>query len=325
MTQALMPRVPLGRTGLMVSPICFGTSGLGDMPATFGYSVSVVRATATVNAILDGPTNFIDTARIYGEGRSEERLGAVLRERGGLPVGFVLSTKIDRDPATGVFDAAQARRSLETSLRILGRERFDLLYLHDIEHARSLTEATSRDGALGELFRIKAEGLAKAVGLAAGKVDMMIPLLRDWDFDAVMTHNRFTLVNRNAEPLLDLAKAKGIAVMNAAPYASGVLAKGSVAYPHYAYQEADDAALAPIRRIEAIAARYHVPLGAAALQFSLRDRRVTSTVCGVTKPERVKETLDWARLPIPEAFWQEVASLPFAADDPEATRAHEKT
>ena len=101
---------------------------------------------------------------------------------------------------------------------------------------------------------------------------MMIPLLRDWDFDAVMTHNRFTLVNRNAEPLLDLATAKGIAVMNAAPYASGVLAKGSVAYPHYAYQEADDAALAPIRRIEAIAARYRIPLGAAALQFSLRDR-----------------------------------------------------
>ena len=248
----------------------------------------------------------------------------VLRERGGLPAGFVLSTKIDRDPVTGVFDAAQARRSLEASLTILGRERFDLLYLHDIEHARSLAEVTSREGALGELFRIKAEGLARTVGLAAGRVDMMMPLLRDWDFDSVMTHNRFTLVNRNAEPLLDLAMAKGIAVMNAAPYASGVLAKGSVAYPHYAYQEADDAALAPIRRLEAIAARYHVPLGAAALQFSLRDKRVTSTVCGVTKPERVKETLEWARLPIPETFWQEVASLPFATDDSEATRAQVK-
>jgi aryl-alcohol dehydrogenase-like predicted oxidoreductase len=186
------------------------------------------------NTIFDGPTNFLDSARIYGEGRSEERLGAVLRERGGLPAGFVLSTKIDRDPITGVFDAAQARRSLEASLRILGRERFDLLYLHDIEHARSLTEATSRDGALGELFRIKEAGLAKAVGLAAGRVEMMMPLLRDWDFDAVMTHNRFTLVNRNSEPLLDLAMAKGIAVMNATPYASGVLAKGSVACPHYA-------------------------------------------------------------------------------------------
>ena len=73
MSETLMPKVRLGRTDLMVSPICFGTSGLGDMPATFGYSVSVERAAATVNAILDGPTNFIDSARIYGEGRSEER------------------------------------------------------------------------------------------------------------------------------------------------------------------------------------------------------------------------------------------------------------
>jgi len=150
---------------------------------------------------------------------------------------------------------------------------------------------------------------------------MMIPLLRDWDFDAVMTHNRFTLVNRNAEALLTFAQAKGIAVMNAAPYASGILAKGSRAYPRYAYHEANDDTLAAIRRLEAIASRHCVPLGAAALQFSLRDRRVTSTVCGVTRPERIRETLEWARFSIPEAFWQEIASLPFATDDPEATRA----
>jgi D-threo-aldose 1-dehydrogenase len=307
---------------LKVSPICFGISGLGDMPGIFGYSVSVERAAATMRAIFDGPINFIDTARIYGLGRSEERVGAAIRERGGLPAGFVLSTKIDRDPDTGVFDATQARRSLETSLKTLGIERVDLLYLHDFEHARSLAEATSGDGALGELFRLKEQGFARAVGIAAGKVDMMIPLLRDWDFDAVMTHNRFTLVNRNAEAMLNLAQSRGIAVMNAAPYASGILAKGSAAYPRYAYQEANDAALAPIRRLEAIAARYRVPLGAAALQFSLRDRRVASTVCGVTRPERVGETVQWARFPIPEAFWQEVASLSFATDDPEATRTH---
>jgi len=294
------------------------------MPGSFGYSVSVERAAATMRAIFDGPINFIDTARIYGSGRSEERVGAAIRERGGLPAGFVLSTKIDRDPDTGVFDAAQARRSLETSLKTLGIERVDLLYLHDFEHARSLAEATSSDGALGELFRLKQQGLATAVGIAAGKVDMMMPLLRDWDFDAVMTHNRFTLVNRNAEAILNFAQSKGIAVMNAAPYAGGVLAKGPVACPRYVYQEANDAALAPIRRLEAIAARHRIPLGAAALQFSLRDRRVASTVCGVTRPERIRETLEWARLPIPEAFWQEVASLPFATDDPEATRAKVK-
>ena len=87
--------------------------------------------------------------RIYGMGRSEERIGEAIRERGGLPAGFVISTKLDRDPETNAFDAAQARRSLEQSLKALGLERIDLLHLHDPEHARSFGEATARDGALG--------------------------------------------------------------------------------------------------------------------------------------------------------------------------------
>jgi D-threo-aldose 1-dehydrogenase len=313
-------KVRLGRTDLLVTPICFGTSGLGDMPDTYGYGVDAERAKATVRAIFDGKANFLDTSRIYGLGRSEERIGAVIRERGGLPSGFVVSTKIDRDPETNRFDAAQARRSVEQSLKALGLERIDLLHLHDPEHAASFSEATSREGALGELFRIKEEGLAKAVGLAAGPAAMMTPLLREWDFDALITHNRFTLVNRSAEDMLNFAKTKGIAVINAAPYASGVLAKGSSAYPRYVYQEASDAALEPIRRIEAICARHGVPPGAAALQFSLRDPRVASTVCGVTRPERVKETEEWASFPIPDALWEELKQVPYATDDPEATR-----
>ncbi len=322
MTGDVMPRVRLGRTGIMVTPICFGTSGLGHMPDTYGYDVDVERAKATINAIFDGPVNFLDTSRIYGMGRSEERIGAAIRERGGLPQDFVVSTKLDRDPATNVFDAAQARRSLEQSLKALGLERIDILHLHDPEHSRSLAETTSRDGALGELFRIKEEGLAKAVGLAAGPVTMMMPLLRDWDFDALITHNRFTLANRNAEELLNLARSRGVAVLNAAPYAGGVLAKGSSEYPRYVYQEASGAALDPIRRIEAICARYGVPPGAAALQFSMRDPRVASTVCGVTRPERVRQTLDWARFPIPAAMWEELEAAPASTDDPEATRQY---
>jgi D-threo-aldose 1-dehydrogenase len=322
MAEEVMPKVRLGRTDLMVTPICFGTSGLGHMPDTYGYDVDVERAKATIRAIFDGPVNFLDTSRIYGMGRSEERIGAVIRERGGLPPGFVVSTKLDRDPETNVFDAAQARRSLEQSLNALGLERIDILHLHDPEHSRSLSEATARDGALGELFRIKDEGLAKAVGLAAGQVAMMMPLLRDWDFDALITHNRFTLANRNAEEMLNLAKSRGIAVLNAAPYAGGVLAKGSSEYARYVYQEASDATLDPIRRIEAICARHRVPPGAAALQFSMRDPRVASTICGVTRPERVRQTLDWARFPIPEAMWEELKAAPASTDDPEATREY---
>src|SRR5579863_349319 len=205
MTEGVMKKIRLGRTDLMVTPICFGTSGLGDMPDTYGYGVDAERAKATMQAIFDGPVNFIDTSRIYGMGRSEERIGAVIRERGGLPPGFIVSTKLDRDPQTNAFDSARARRSLEQSLKALGLERIDILHLHDPEHARSLDEATGRDGALGELFRIKEEGLAKAVGLAAGSVQKMMPLLRDWDFDALITHNRFTLANRNAGEMLDFA------------------------------------------------------------------------------------------------------------------------
>ena len=153
------------------------------------------------------------------------------------------------------------------------------------------------NGAIRELFRIR--GSARAVGLAAGPVAVMIPLLRDYDFDALITHNRFTLANRNAEPMIEFAHSKGIAVLNAAPYASGVLAKGSGAYARYVYQEASPEMLAPIRRIEEVCARHNVPPGAAALQFSLRDPRIASTICGVSKPERIRETLEWARSPLP--------------------------
>ena len=322
MAERALNKVRFGRTDLMVTPVCFGSSGLSDMPDTYGYHVDEERALATVRAIFDGPANFLDTSRIYGLGRGEARIGAVIRERGGLPKGFVISTKLDRDPQTGKFDAAQARRSLEESLKALGLARVDLLHLHDPEHARDLGEATSRDGALGALFRMRDEGLARAVGLAAGPVTMMTPLLRNWDFDALITHNRFTLANRNAEAMIDLAAAKGIAVMNAAPYAGGALAKGSAAYRRYVYQEATEATLEPLRRIEAICARHGVPPGAAALQFSLRDPRVTATICGVSKPERVRETIEWARFPIPDALWEDLKAIPFSTDDPEATRAY---
>ena len=312
--------VALGRTGLLVSKICFGTSGLGDMPDTYGYAVDEGRAKETIRAIFAGPVSFIDTSRNYGLGRSEERIGSIIRERGGLPDGFVLSTKLDRDPETGRFDAAQARRSLEESLAALGLERVDLLHLHDPEHAASLDEVIGPDGALRELFRMRDEGLATAVGLAAGRVETMMPILRDWDFDALITHNRYTLVNRNAEPMIDLAYAKGIAVLNAAPYGSGILAKGSGQYARYAYQDATSDVLAPIHHVEAVCRQHNVPLGAVALQFSLRDERITSTICGITRPDRIAQTLEWARWPIPDIVWSELSSVPFTTDDPEATR-----
>jgi D-threo-aldose 1-dehydrogenase len=315
-----LDRIALGRTGLRLTRIGFGTSSLGDMPDTYGYSVDAERARETVRAIFASAVNLIDTSRNYGFGRSEERIGEVIRERGGLPRGFVISTKLDRDMDTGRFDAAQARRSLEESLTALNIDRIHLLHLHDPEYGASLAEVTGPNGALAELFRIKEQGLAEAVGLAAGNLDIMMPILRDWDFDALITHNRFTLANRNAEAMIDYAHKQGIAVLNAAPYGSGILAKGSTDYPHYVYQAASSNVLGQIRRIEELCAKHDIPPGAAALQFSLRDQRVSATICGISKVERIQQTLDWAAHPISEAFWAELMTLPFETGDPEATR-----
>ena len=310
------------RMKLDVSKICFGTSSLSSMPDTYGYEVSPERAHETVRAIFDSNVNFLDTSRLYGFGRSEERIGDVIRERGGLPKGFILSTKLDRDHKTNKFDAGEARRSLEESLKALNLDRVHLLHLHDPEHARSLAEVTGKDGALPALIKMKEQGLCDAIGLAAGTLDVMMPMLKDWEFDALITHNRYTLVNRNAEPMIAFAAEKGIAVLNAAPYAGGVLAKGSASFKRYVYQEATDEVLSPVKRVEAACARHGVPPGAAALQFSMRDSRIASTICGVSKPERVKETLAWAEYPIPAALWDELKTLPFAMDDPEATRKY---
>jgi D-threo-aldose 1-dehydrogenase len=148
-------KIPIGRTGLKVSRICFGTSSLGNMPDTYGYSVDAERAKETVRAIFASPINFIDTSRNYGFGRSEERIGEVIKENGGLPNGFVISTKLDRDMTNNRFDAARARRSLEESLEALNVDRIQLLHLHDPEHAASLSDVTGANGALAELFRMR--------------------------------------------------------------------------------------------------------------------------------------------------------------------------
>lgn len=317
-----MKKHPVGKTGLSITEIGFGTAPIGDMPDTYGYSVDEATARATLDAIFDGPVNLMDTSRNYGMGRSEQRIGDAIRARGGLPEGFVLSTKLDRDMDTGRFDGDRARRSMEESLTALGVDHVQMLHLHDPEHALDMTEITRKGGALDVLFRMKEEGLASAVGLAMGRLDIMLPLVKAWPFDVVLSHNRFTLLNRSASELFDYAHAQGMAVINAAPYAGGVLAKGSAQVTKITYQDVDEAKLAPVRAIEQICAAHGVAPGAVALQFSLQDLRIASTVVGVSKAARVAQTLDWATQTIPAAAWAELQALVYEATDPEAERVY---
>ncbi|WP_422773742.1 aldo/keto reductase [Plantactinospora sp. WMMC1484] len=302
------PRRPLGRTGLRVTPVCVGGGPLGSMPGVFGYDVDAERGTETALAALTGPFNFLDTAAGYSDGESERRIGAALRRIGGVPEGFVLATKVDRDLSTGDFSGAQTRRSAVGSLERLGLDRLPLVYLHDPEHI-SFEAGMAPGGPVETLLELQREGVIGHLGVAGGPVELMARYLRTGHFAALITHNRWTLVDRSAGDLIDEAVALGVGVVNAAPFASGILAKGPAEFTRYAYREADAGTLERIRAMEAACTAHGVPLGAAALQFSLRDPRITATIVGVSRPERIAETARLATWEIPEELWETLAPL----------------
>ncbi len=301
---------PLGATNLQVPSLCVGCAALGDMPGTFAYAVEEAQALATIRAIFDGPISFADTAASYGDGESERRIGVVLRERGGLPPGFVLSTKADRNLQTGDFSGDQMYRSVERSLKLLGVDHLQICYLHDPEHI-GFTAAVAPGGPVEALQHLHETGVIQHLGIAGGPIDLLTQFVETNQFSVAISHNRYTLLNQEAHTFWDVCQQHGVAALNAAPYGSGILAKGPSTYPRYMYDQAPDAYLQRAFALEALCLDYHVPLAAAALQFSLRDSRIASTIVGISKPERLQETMRLAQLPIPEEVWEEIAALPW--------------
>jgi D-threo-aldose 1-dehydrogenase len=294
----------LGRTGLLAPSLCIGTSALGSMPETYGYAVDTEQALSTLRAVFGGPIRFVDTSNNYGQGESERRIGTVLREIGGLPEGFLLSTKVDSD-TDGDFSGARVRRSLDESCERLGLDVLPLVYLHDPERM-TFAEATAPGGAVEALVALREQGRIGHLGVAGGPVDLLQRFAALGVFEAVITHNRFTLLDRSAEPLLDDCAARGIPLVNAAPFGSGILVKGPEVAPRYAYETASTAVRESAAAMQQTCRRAGVPLGAAALQFSLQDPRVRATIVGITKPERLPQLLELAATPIPDDVWAEL-------------------
>jgi D-threo-aldose 1-dehydrogenase len=300
---------PLGRTGLSVTPIGIGTARLAFVPRA--------QAIETCRAMLIGPLTHIDTAASYGNGETERRLRTAI-ERFGLPPGALLATKAGRDLDTNDLSGDQVYRSVERSLRLLKADRLQLVYLHDPEYAsQKFGQVCGPGGALNTLVRLKDEGVVQAIGVAAGPIELLIRYVETDQFDAVLTHNRYTLLSRIAEPLIRIAVQRGMSVVNAAPYGSGILAKGAARYPRYVYREAPTVVLDRVRCMEEACSRYGVRLAAAALQFSLREARITSTLVGVSQPERIMETLELCTERIPDELWDTLDRLALPDGDPQ--------
>lgn len=304
-----MQKRKFGQTDYQVTSICVGTSALGNFPAQYGYEVDDATAVATILKVLEGPLNFIDTSNEYGNGGdSERRIGEALRQAGGLPEGFVLATKVDPLPGSTDFSARRTRQSVMESLDRLGQDQLQVCYLHDPEKI-SFEAGIAPDGPLEAMIAMKKEGLIRHLGVAGGPIDLMLAYVKTGAFDAVISHNRYTLVDQSAEPLIEECARRGIAFVNAAPYGGGILAKGPDKVAKYCYAPAEARLLDRVRGIHAACTSQGVPLAAAALQFSLRDPRVTSTIVGMSEPKRIAQTLDLASHPIPDSLWQEITAL----------------
>jgi D-threo-aldose 1-dehydrogenase len=312
-TPDLDPRA-LGGTGLLVTPVCVGTSPIAGMKQLYGYDVDEPQGIATVEAAFAGPLNFVDTSNGYGEhGEAEHRIGSAVRRAGGLPAGVVLATKVD--PATGSsdFSGDRVRRSFEESLERLGVDRVPLLHLHDPERI-SFEQGVAPGGPLEALITLREQGLVDRIGVAGGPVPLLQQYLDTGAFDVVLSHNRYTLLDRSAAGLFAAAAAAGLGVLNAAPYGGGMLAKGPDVQTKYAYGARDAGVAEAARAMGAACERFGVPLRAAALQFSMRSADVHSTVVGMSSPERVAQTVELAAVEVPDELWAELETLVPSAD-----------
>ncbi len=297
---------PLGSTGLDISAVTVGGSPLGSMPAAFGYEVAAEDAIDLVAAVLESPIRSIDTSNGYSDGESERRIGAGIARRGGLPADFLVTTKVD--PRNGDYSGERVRASVRESRERLGVDALPLVHLHDPE-GFPWEVMTAPGGAVDTLVQLRDEGEIGHIGLAGGPLGLMERYLGLGVFEVLLVHNRWTLVDRSADGILDRAAANGLGVVNAAIYGGGILAAPRSGTTKYAYREAAPETLRAIEAMTVLCEEFDTDLPTAALQFSLRDARVHSTIVGISKLSRLDGLVRAAETALPDEFWDRLETL----------------
>jgi D-threo-aldose 1-dehydrogenase len=294
-----MDRRQFGRSDLQISTIGLGCVPLGTVAkvATVEEAVDIMRAT------LEAGINFFDTAALYGEGESERRVGIALRElKDLLPGDFILNTKVGYRPNPFDYSEEQTLACVEESLRILGVERLPMIHIHDVQHSEL---STVMNGSRKALHRLQEEGVVGLVGLAAGPIPMMMDYVNTGEFDCVLTHNRYTLLDQPAEELIARADELGMGIINGAPFSSGLLARPLDKSATYIYREADPETLARTATLNEICNRYDVSVKAAAIQLSTRDPRIHTTIMGASSAEQIRQSAEALGEVIPGEIWDE--------------------
>ena len=296
---------PLGATELAVTAVAVGGAPLGSMPENFGHEVSYDDGVALAEHVLASPVRVLDTANGYSGGESERRIGAAIARHGGLPADFLVTTKVDA--AGRDYSGARVRASVAESRERLGLDHLPLVYLHDPEF-HDFDELAAPGGAVDTLMALRDEGLIGHVGLAGGTSQEMQRYLALGGFEVLLVHNRWTLLDRSAAELVAQAEDLGVALVNAAVYGGGILAKpGSTT--KYGYREASPATLDAVEAMRRLCAEHGTDLATAALQASVRDARVSTTVVGLSSPSRLDAVVASLTAELPDTLFDALEDL----------------
>lgn len=310
--------------------------GLGGGP--FGNLFDVVADADLddcVNAAYAAGLRYFDTSPYYGFGLSERRVGDALRRY--QDQGFTLSTKVGRilEPLAGGpsgqekslfkspmpfrprFDYSYdgVMRSYEASLQRLGLGKIDILLFHDLSKDMHEPEvlkahfADVLDSGMRAAQELKASGDIGAVGFGVNFPDIPQQAFDRVPFDCVLLASRYTALEDRSEGLLDQCLSRGIAVIAAAPFNSGVLVTGSAGAATYDHVPAQATVLDKVRQLEALCASHAVPLAAVALQFPSQHPAVTSVLPGARTAREIREIIGWMEIEIPASLWTDLAAL----------------
>ncbi len=287
----------LGKTDLDVTALSFGASSLG---AEF-RSVDIGEALKAVHVAIDRGMNFIDTSPYYGRGMSEVMLGQVLPELN--RDSYYLGTKLGRyAPQHFDFSARRVAESVDVSLERMKVDYLDIVLCHDLEFVEmsQIVEET-----LPALRQQVQKGKVRYVGVSGYPMKMFKYVMDNADIDVLLTYNHYTLQNDMALELVPICQAKGVGLMNAAPFSARLLTGAPLPVWHKATAE--------VRAVAKKAAEHCAAAGTdiakLALQFSIANPHFATCVTGSANPQRVSEWVDWAETRPDETLLAEVQAI----------------
>ena len=290
----------LGKTGLRVSKLGFGASSLGGVFHSFDEN----RGIDAVFTAVDEGINFIDVSPYYGYYKAETVLGKALKD---IPHDkFILSTKVGRYGEDGHnswdYSAERVTRSVYESMERLHLDYVDILYVHDIEFA-DLNQIANET--LPALHRLKEEGVVKHVGctdLQLENLKWIIEHTEPGTVECLLNFCHYCLCDDKLVDFLDFFEKNGVGVSNASPFSMGLLTERGVPDWHPAPK--------PLVRVCEEAAQYckekGYPIEKLAMQFSVSNPRIASTIFSTTRPEKLKKNLAYIEEPID---WDLVAKV----------------